>query len=164
MTWISTKTKRPCFLHELNLFPTAPICFLLTRNNVFIWMKNYTFIKTMRNLGVGINASRKVADGSFFDDGDVDHSEDCNNGNDIICGDFDGSHVMVMILMMATIAVVMMALAECNLLPTKTICDAPATSECYLQQFQTFIVIVINISTSYHHRHHKKYQHLYRQR
>ena len=102
----------------------------------------------------------------------MDHSEDCNDGdssdsedgNDVICGDFDGSHVMVMILMMATIAVVMMALAECNLLPTKTICDAPATSECHLQQFQTFIVIVINISTSYHHRHHKKFQHLYRQR
>ena len=86
----------------------------------------------------------------------MDHSEDCNDadtgdsadGNDVICGDFDGSHVMVVTLMMATTALAMMALAECNLLPTKTICDAPATSECHLQQFQTFIVIVINTSTS----------------
>ena len=29
-------------------------------------MKIFTFIKTMRNLGVGIDASRKVADGSFL--------------------------------------------------------------------------------------------------
>ena len=53
----------------------------------------------------------------------MDHSEDCNDGdssdsedgndgdssysdedgNNVICGDFDGSNVMVMILMMATI-------------------------------------------------------------
>ena len=103
-------------------------------------------------------------DSSDSEDGNNGDSRDSEDGNNVICGDFDGSHVMVVISMMATIALVMMALAECNLLPTKTICDAPATSECHLQQFQTFIVIVINISTSYHHRHHKKFQHLYRQR